>query len=115
MNRKHRSYLVQYRCGILPLNIETSRWGSIHLEDRICKMCDRLVVEDEYHFIFHCSLFNNIRDQFLQHVGNTILNINEKNEIDNIKMFMSEECVGYFAKIISDMIEVKHGKLFVKT
>ncbi len=85
MNRKHRSYLVQYRCGILPLSIETGRWGSIHLEDRICKICDSLVVEDEYHFIFHCSLYNNIRGQFLQHVGNTILKNNEKNEIDKIK------------------------------
>ncbi len=54
MNRKHRSYLAQYRCGILPLSIETGRWGSIPLEDRIFKMCDSLVVEDEYHFIFHC-------------------------------------------------------------
>ncbi len=54
---------------------------------------------------FHCSLHNNIRDPFLQQVGNTILNINEKNEIDKIQMFMSKEFVGYFAKIISDMIE----------
>ncbi len=88
MNGKHRSYLAQYRCGILSLSIETGRWGSITLEDRICKMCDSLVVEDEYHFIFHCSLYTNIRDPFLQHVGNTILNINEKNEIDKIKMFI---------------------------
>ncbi len=56
-----------------------------------------------------------IRDPFLQHVGNTILNINEKNEIDKIKMFMCKEFVGYFAKIISDMIKVRHDKLFVKT
>ncbi len=28
---------------------------------------------------------------------------------------MSKEFVGYFAKIISDMIEVRHDKLFVKT
>ncbi len=48
-------------------------------------------------------------------IGNTILNINEKNEIDKIKMFMSKEFVGYFAKIISDIIEVRHDKLFVKT
>ncbi len=51
-------------------------------------MCDSLVVEDEFRFIFHCSLYNNITDPFLQHVGNTILNINEKNEIDKIKMFV---------------------------
>ncbi len=55
MNRKHRSYLAQYRYRILPLTIETGRWGNIPLEYRICKMCDSLVVEDEYHFIF--SLF----------------------------------------------------------
>ncbi len=78
-------------------------------------MCDSPVVQDEYHVIFHCSLYNNIRDPFLQHVSNTILNINEKNEIDKIKMFISNEFVGYFAKIISDMIEVRHDKLFVKT
>ncbi len=115
MNGKHRSYLAQYYCGMLPLSRETGSWGSIPLEDRICKMCDSLVVEDEFHFIFHCSLYNNIRNQFLQHVSNTILNINEKNEIDKTNMFMSKEFVGYVAKIISDMIEVRHDKLFVKT
>ncbi len=30
-------------------------------------------------------------------------------------MFMFTEFVSYFAKIISDMIEVRHDKLFVKT
>ncbi len=30
-------------------------------------------------------------------------------------MFMSKEFVGYFAKIISDMTEVRHDKVFVKT
>ncbi len=39
LNRKHWSYLAQCHWGILPLSIETSRWGSIPLEDRICKMC----------------------------------------------------------------------------
>ncbi len=30
-------------------------------------------------------------------------------------MFMSKQIVCYFAKIISDMIEVRHDKLFAKT
>ncbi len=30
MNRKHRSYLAQYRCGILQLSIETGRWGEAY-------------------------------------------------------------------------------------
>ncbi len=33
MNRKHRSYITQYHCGIVPLSIETGRWGSIPLEN----------------------------------------------------------------------------------
>ncbi len=37
------------------------------------------------------------------------------NHQKKIKMFMSKEFVGYFAKIISNMIEVRHDKLFVKT
>ncbi len=38
MNRKHtgRSYLAQYRCGILPLEIETGRWQNKPVEERIC-------------------------------------------------------------------------------
>ncbi len=39
----------------------------------------------------------------------------KKNKIDKINIFMSKEFVGYFAKIISGMIEVRHDKLFVKT
>ncbi len=78
-------------------------------------MCDGLEVEDEYHFIFHCSLYKNIRDPFLHHAGNTILNINKMNEIDKIQMFMSTEFVGYLAKITSEMIEIRHDKPFVKT
>ncbi len=77
----------------------------------MCKMFGSLVVDDEYHFIYHCSLHRHIRDPFLHHVGNTILDINEMIEIDKILMFMSKEFVGYYAKIISEMIEIRHDKL----
>ncbi len=36
------------------------------------------------------------------------------NEIDKIQMFKLKEFVGYIAKI-SEMIEIRHNKLFVKT
>ncbi len=37
------------------------------------------------------------------------------NELDKIKMFMSKELVGYFTRIISELIEVRHAKMYVKT
>ncbi len=106
MNRKHKSYLAQYHCGILPLTLQKQVSGDTYpQEDKSCKLCGSLVIEDEYHFIFHCSLYKNIRDLFF-------LNIYEMNEVDNMNMFMSKELVGYFAKIISEMIEVRHDKLW---
>ena len=52
MNRKCRSYLAQFRSGILPLEIEIGRWQNKNVEDRICKLCDDYEVEDECHLIF---------------------------------------------------------------
>ncbi len=69
MKRKHRSYLAQYRCGILPLEIETGRWQNKPVEKRICKVCESGEVENEFHFIFSCTLYNNIRATFLQNIG----------------------------------------------
>ncbi len=37
------------------------------------------------------------------------------NKTDKIQMFILKEFVGYFAKIISEMIEIINDKLFVKT
>ncbi len=37
------------------------------------------------------------------------------NEVANIGMCMSKQLVSYFAKIISEIFEVKYDKLFVKT
>ncbi len=64
MNRKHRSYLAQYRCGILPLEIEPGRWQNKPVEERICKFCESGEVKNEFHFIFSCTLYNNIRATF---------------------------------------------------
>ena len=34
-----RSILAQFRCGILPLRIETGRYHGEPVEDRLCKLC----------------------------------------------------------------------------
>ena len=52
INRTRRSALAKFRCGILPLSVETGRFNAIPLEFRLCVFCDDNVVEDEYHFFF---------------------------------------------------------------
>ncbi len=35
------------------------------LEDRICILCDQNVVESEYHYIYHCPFYREIRNDTL--------------------------------------------------
>ncbi len=61
MSHAQRSYLAQFKCGILSLHIETGRWKGTQLDKRICKVYNNNSVENEEHFIFHCNKYNNTR------------------------------------------------------
>ncbi len=43
------------------------------------------------HFVFHCSLYKHIRELFLFHADNNILNINEINEVDKISVYVNQK------------------------
>ena len=113
MNRKCRSYLAQFRAGILPLEIEIGRWQNKPLDMRICKLCDRNDVEDESHFILKCPFFFNERNSFMNHVRNNVPNIDHFGTTDMLKCFMSTENVCKFASTICDMMRKRNDKLFV--
>ena len=56
-----RSYLAQLRLGILPIEIATGRYKSVPIDNRICKLFNLNLVEDEKHIVFTCTLYNDIR------------------------------------------------------
>jgi hypothetical protein len=62
INRAHRSYLAQFRCGILPIRIEVGRFKGEDVSERICEFCDLGKIEDEYHFLIECCKYNDARD-----------------------------------------------------
>jgi len=99
-NRAHRSVFAQFRCGILPLKLETGRYTQIPREFRLCIFCDENVVEDEMHFIFDCALYSNIRQLFWTKFQNiSPMFINNSNE-EKLCQFMSAE----FVKVASEYI-----------
>ena len=57
---------AQFRCGILPFNIEVGRFRGIPLEDRKCNLCELGEVESEYHFMLRCPFFSQKRNNFFQ-------------------------------------------------
>ena len=58
ISRCQRSLLAQFRMGILPLNIETGRYFRKLLNERLCLLCNESAIEDEYHFMLSCPVYN---------------------------------------------------------
>ena len=68
---KHKIALSQLRCSSHHLNIEIGRYNNIERERRLCTLCIKqgeFVIEDEYHFIFDCYTYNNIRKSYLDFI-----------------------------------------------
>ncbi|XP_077994296.1 uncharacterized protein LOC144448021 [Glandiceps talaboti] len=62
---KYRRALARFRCSSHALEIETGRHRGTDREFRICKLCC-IEVEDEYHFLFKCPAWDNLRKRYLQ-------------------------------------------------
>ena len=72
VSRRRRSLMSQFRTGIIPLEIETGRYVPIFdktskknrkrtANERICKLCRLNDIENEYHFLCVCPVYNSIR------------------------------------------------------
>ena len=57
-----RRMLTKFRISNHKLLIEYGRYQKILREERHCKTCNTGAFEDEFHFSFHCSNYNNIRN-----------------------------------------------------
>ena len=76
-NRDKRVLLTKFRIGICPLRIETGRYeiiGShkgVIASERVCLVCGGAEVEDEYHFLLKCPVYNHTRLHMLNTVKET--------------------------------------------
>ena len=92
LSRYQRSILTQLKFGILPLKIETDRYQGIPPEERLCKICQLNVPEDELHFVFTCPALEHIRRNQPEMPINTdnidgdVLKLKEMYKKDNIQV-----------------------------
>ena len=66
--KRQRSLIAQLRLSILPIRVETGRFVQEALENRICKLCNYNVVEDENHFLLNCPCYKDIRDIYFRKI-----------------------------------------------
>ena len=64
---KYRVYLSRLRLSSHRLNIEAGRWNKpvrTPVNERICNVCQ--ILEDEYHFVLECSLYDDLRKLYIK-------------------------------------------------
>lgn len=104
-----RSTLAQFRCGIIPIRIETGRFQGEPIEERICVFCYNRSVEDEFHFLFHCSLYNDYRKKLFENIG---LNQSEEISEDELLRLLIVNYPRQVAKYLYSSIKRRQSIVF---
>ena len=108
-----RKYLSKYRLGMLQLRIEVGRFQRPRLEpeDRICQVCDSGGVEDETHFLLHCSLYDESRRRLYGYI-NDLDSFMIEEDSDKLKFLLNDSTlVKQTAKFIADSFDLRSTKL----
>ena len=97
-----RKFLAKIRLGCLELRIETGRYARPRLppESRLCQVCNEQKIEDEFHFLFECKVYEEERflwlsklkvaANFLQQSPEAKFNLvlNEHNNVKHTAQFL---------------------------
>ena len=110
INKQHRSILSQFRCGVLPLKIETGRYQAIPPEFRICPVCDDDSPETEAHFMLHCNKYNEIRNDFL--LSCNIDNFDSMSDDVKMKTLMSKVYVNETASFLFRCYDIRTKSIY---
>ena len=57
-----RRLFSKFRISNHKLEIEFGRYSDVPRQERLCKYCNKLAVEDEFHFSFECEKYENLRN-----------------------------------------------------
>lgn len=106
LSKSRRSLMTQMRLGILPLEIEVGRFTPIYDKtlkknrkripsERVCTFCDLKTCEDEIHFVFICSKYDEIRKHILGPQLNNIAHMSNQNKLIYIMQNQQQDLIAY--------------------
>jgi len=95
--KHHRSALAKFRSGVAPLRIETGRYerNAVPADQRKCFNClDN--VEDEFHVVMHCPVYNDLRQELLLKIDQVFSDRINMDDDALFKLIMSHEDIVKF-------------------
>ena len=112
LSRRRRSLMAKLRMGILPLAIETGRWRSLPIEERVCTLCNAQEVEDEKHFMFVCSFHEYHRTEFFRIAENVYPGFLGKDLVNKWKIIMSECLVNQTCIFVEKIFDARQAQIY---
>ena len=68
---------VKIRISNHKLMIETGRYNQTSRNDRFCPICNSGIIEDEFHFLFHCPKYSIPREKFYNQIQHNFVDFNQ--------------------------------------
>lgn len=96
--------LCNFRCLNHRLPIERGRFWGIERDDRICDICNKNQLGDEYHYLFNCTFFNNERKSLLPCNLITNHNTDKFYELFNSDSYNVVLKIAKFCKIVLSVV-----------
>ena len=94
-NSKLRSAIAKFCTSSHSLEIERGRYAKpkTPVEKRICYVCDQEAIEDEFHFLIQCPLYQEERKKMYAVYDNEIGSINVLSDPEKFIMIMSSRSI----------------------
>ena len=114
---RDRKALAKMRCSATALNIETGRYQNGMYkppEERKCTLCNLNCVEDEFHAMLKCPIYEDIREVLYEECISINPVLNYYTDVEKFKFYMSNPTVSkYSAKACRQILESQRN--FVTT
>ncbi len=114
LSRLQRSVMVKLKCGVLPLALEIGRFSNTDVEDRVCRVCNGNVVEDEVHMTSVCTALKSERDMFKSEVKE-IVNLDNFQGMAYLHRILQPDLLKMTAKHMVNMMEKRRDILYVNS
>ena len=109
--RRLRKAIAKFRISNHELEIELGRHTNIEKQDRICKLCELnnlRCIEDEFHVLFECAAYNEIRKIYIERQFSDLKNLYSFNNLMSNK---DANVVANLANFIYNMYKIRNMKL----
>ena len=117
-NSKLRSAIAKFRTCAHSLEIERGRYAKpkTSVEKRICNVCDHKAVDDEFHFISQCPLYQEERTKMYTVYNTKIGSINVLSAVEKFILIMSTKSIKMLTSLgfIANSME-KRDTLYAST